>query len=92
MYKTKEFAMIKDMLYTTLGAGILAKEKITQELEKMHEKGEESRKKAKELQKQLEEKGKAQEVQLKEEIRKLIKEVIDEMGLVTKDDLNSTKK
>lgn len=83
--------MLKDFVYTTLGAGIIAKEKISQELEGLKDHGEQSHQKAQHLQKRLEQKGKEEEQRLKEQIKQIVKEVVDEMGLVTKDDLKKDR-
>jgi len=84
--------MMKDFIYTTLGAGLLAKEKIKEELEHLKSKGEESRKKANELLQKLEKRGKEEEQKLKAQIKEIVKEVIDEMGVATKEDLKNLKK
>lgn len=84
--------MFKDLIYTTLGAGLLAKEKIQEEIEHLKTKGEGSKEKAKQMQKKLEEKGKEEEQKLKDQIKEIVKEVIDEMDIVTKQDLHNMKK
>ena len=84
--------MIKDLIYTTLGSGLIAKEKIQEELEHLKSKGEESKKKAQDMQKKLEQKGIEEEQKLKAQIKEMIKEVLDEMGVATKEDLKNMKK
>lgn len=84
--------MLRDLVYTTLGAGIIAKERLTQELEELKTHGEESRQKAQELQKKLETKAKQEEQRLKSEIKEIVKEIIEEMDLATKQDLKDIKK
>ncbi|MFW0778464.1 MAG: hypothetical protein ACN2B6_12185 [Rickettsiales bacterium] len=79
--------MIKDLIYTTLGAGVLAKEKIQKELDELKTKGEGSKEKVKQMQKELEAKGKEEETKLRAQIKEIVKEVVDEMGLVTKEDI-----
>lgn len=79
--------MLRDLIYTTLGAGVLAKERIHQELEELKTKGESSKEKVEQMQQKLEERGKVEEEKLRKQIKQIVQEVVDEMGLVTKDDL-----
>ena len=84
--------MIKDLMYTSMGAALLAKERLHDEMDGCKQKGEESKQKAKEFQQKLEQKGKEQEAEFKDELKSIMKEVIDEMGLATKKDLQDLKK
>ena len=83
--------MLKDLMYTTLGAGMMAREKFEKDIEAMKSKGKESRQKAKQMQEELEQKGKEEEIRLKAQIKDIVKEVVDELNLATKDDIAGKK-
>jgi len=74
--------MLKDILYTGLGMGVVLKEKVEHEIKKLEEEeGVES----------LSSKGKEEEERIKELFKTSIKEVIDELGLATKEDIKKLK-
>jgi len=73
--------MLKDILYTGLGMGVVLKEKVESEIKKLEEEGVES----------LSSKGKEEEERIKELFKTSIKEVIDELGLATKEDIQKLK-
>ena len=74
--------MLKDILYTGLGMGVVLKEKVESEIKKLEEEeGVES----------LSSKGKEEEERIKELFKTSIKEVIDELGLATKEDIKKLK-
>jgi len=73
--------MLKDILYTGLGMGVVLKEKVEHEIKKLEEEGVES----------LSSKGKEEEERIKELFKTSIKEVIDELGLATKEDIEKLK-
>ncbi len=84
--------MLKNLMYTSMGAALLAKERVYRELEDCRDKNRESKEKARRLYEQMEQKGKEHEAEFKDELKSMIKEVIDEMGLATKKDLQDLKK
>lgn len=83
--------MLKELVYTGLGGALLFKEKVEDELKKLEEKGKLDTKDVKSFLESLEEKGKKSDEKFKEELKVTIKEIIDELGLVTKDDLAKLK-
>lgn len=83
--------MLKDIVYTALGASIIVKEKIKEELKILEDKGKIQKVDAKELLKSLEKKGKIEDKKMKKQIKLMIKEVIDELGFATKKDLKKLK-
>jgi len=83
--------MLKELIYTGLGASLLLKEKIEEELNKLQETGKIDTKDVKTFIQSLEEKGKQGDEKFKEELKKLIKEILDELGVATKEDLNKLK-
>lgn len=83
--------MLKELIFTGLGAGVLLKEKVEDELNKLEEKGKIDSSDIKSFIESLEKKGKDEEINIKKHIKESLKEAIDELGLVTKDDLEKFK-
>lgn len=83
--------MLKELLHTGIGAGLLLKEKVEEEVKKLEESGKIKTGDAKSFLDSIEKKGKEQEEKNKEKLKSLLKEVIDELGLATKDDLEKLK-
>ena len=84
--------MLKELLYTGLGATVVLKEKVDEELKKLEEKGKIDSSDIKGFIESLENKGKKQDEEMKGKFKEQIKEIIDELGLVTKKDLEDFKK
>jgi len=83
--------MFKELLYTGLGGAMLLKERVDEEVQKLQEKGKLSKEDADSFMKKLQTKGEEQEHKAKEKIKEALKEVIDEMGLATKADIEALK-
>ena len=83
--------MIKEILYTGLGGAILLKERVEEEVEKLQEKGKLSKEDADTFIEKLKTRGEEEEEKLKTHIKEALKEVIDEMGLATKSDIEALK-
>ena len=83
--------MIKELLYTGLGGAILLKERVEEEVEKLQEKGKLSKEDADKFIEKLKVRGEEEEEKLKAHIKDALKEVIDEMGLATKADIEALK-
>ena len=83
--------MIKELLYTGLGGALLLKERVEEEVEKLQEKGKLSKEDADKFIEKLKIRGEEEEEQLKAHIKDALKEVIDEMGLATKSDIEALK-
>lgn len=83
--------MLKDILYTGLGMGVVIKEKVENEIQKLTDEGKLKKEDATSLVESLSTKGKEEENRLKELLKSSIKEVIDELGLVTKEDIKNLK-
>jgi len=72
--------MIKEILYTGIGAATLLKEK-----------GKLDTKDAKSFLESVEAKGKEEDAKFKEHLKKTMKEVLDELGVATKEDIAKLK-
>jgi len=83
--------MIKEILYTGLGGALLLKERVDEEIGKLQEKGKLSKEDADNFIKKLQIRGEEEEEKIKTQIKEALKEVIDEMGLATKADIEALK-
>jgi len=79
------------MLYTGLGMGVILKEKVENEIQKLEDEGKLKKDDATSLLDSLSTKGQDEEKRIKEIFKKSIKEVIDELGLATKEDIANLK-
>ncbi|NPA73806.1 MAG: hypothetical protein GXO12_03770 [Epsilonproteobacteria bacterium] len=83
--------MLKDLLYAGLGAASIMKESIEEEVKKLEEKGKIKKDDAKSFIESLEKKGKEEDEKIKNLFKNAIKEVINELGLATKEDIEKLK-
>ena len=83
--------MLKELIFTGLGGALVLKDKIEDELIKLEEKGKLDTKDAKSFLESLEQKGKENDEKFKEELKSKMKEIIEELGLATKEDLAKLK-
>ncbi len=83
--------MLKELIFTALGGALVLKEKIEDELKKLEDKGKIDTKDVKSFLESLEQKGKESDEKFKTELKSTLKEIIDELGLATKDDLQKLK-
>ena len=83
--------MLKELIFTGLGGALVLKEKIEDELKKLEEKGKLDTKDVKSFLESLEQKGKESDEKFKAELKSTPKEIIDELGLATKEDLEKLK-
>jgi polyhydroxyalkanoate synthesis regulator phasin len=83
--------MLKELIYTGLGGALILKEKIEAELQKMHDDGKLDTKDIKSFMESLEQKGKESDEKFKEELKSTIKEILDELGVATKADIEKLK-
>jgi polyhydroxyalkanoate synthesis regulator phasin len=84
--------MLKEMLYTGLGGALLLKERVDEEIEKLQEKGKLSKEDADSFMKKLQNRGEEEEEKIKAKIKEALKEVIEEMEIATKADIQALKK
>jgi polyhydroxyalkanoate synthesis regulator phasin len=83
--------MLKEILYTTIGATTILKEKVEEEVKKLEEKGKIKTDDAKSFLESLESKGKEEDEKMKQKLKETIKEIFDDLGVATKDDLEKLK-
>ena len=83
--------MLKEMMFTGLGGALLLKEKVEEELKTLEEKGKIKTDDAKSFLESLEQKGKDEDERIISKIKDMFKEVLDELGVATKADLEKLK-
>ena len=83
--------MLKELIFTGLGGALVLKEKIEEELKKLEEKGKLDTKDVKSFLESLEQKCKESDEKFKAELKSTLKEIIDELGVATKEDLEKLK-
>ena len=90
--RKKGFKMLKEFLYAGLGSALIMKDRIEEEMDKLAEKGKIKKDDAKSFLESLKERGEDEESRIKDELKKMFKEVIDELGLATKEDIKALKR
>ena len=84
--------MLKDFIYTGLGAASLLRDKVESELKVLEEKGKINKEDAKSFIDSIKQRGKEEDEKSKEKIKEILKEIIDELGLATKEDIENLRK
>ena len=80
-----------DLLYMGLGAAFLAKDKLEAQLKELEKRGEISKEEAKKFMDEAKERAKAEEAALDTRVRERVREVISELGLATKEDVEALR-
>lgn len=83
--------MLKELLYTGMGGALLLKERVEEELKKLEERGKLSAMDSKSFLEGLKTRGEDEEKRVKEELKTAIKEVIEELGIATKKDIEALR-
>ena len=83
--------MLKELFFTSLGGAILLKEKVELEIKTLEEKGKIKTEDAKSFLESLEQKGKDEDDKIKLKIKDILKELLDEIGVATKEDIKKLK-
>ena len=83
--------MLKELIYTGMGAGLLLKDKVEDELKKLQDDGKIKTDDAKSFLESLKSKGEQEDQKVKDKLKSTIKEIVDELGLATKEDLEKLK-
>jgi len=83
--------MLKDLVYAGIGAAVVMREKVEEEVKRLEEQGKLKTTDAKSFLDSIEKKGQEEQQRVKDELKKALKEVIDELGLATKEDLEKLK-
>ena len=82
---------MKEILYAGIGAAAILKEKVEAEVKKLEEEGKLKTSDAKSFLESIEQKGKEEDEKVKEKLKSMLKEIIDELGIATKADLEKLK-
>lgn len=82
---------LEQLFYFGLGSALMAKEKIEEASESARSRKEEGDQKAREFFDQAVAKGSEEREQVKESIRELLKEAVDELGLATRADVDALR-
>ncbi|MDD2356344.1 MAG: hypothetical protein PHX13_00365 [Thiovulaceae bacterium] len=83
--------MLKDLIYAGIGAASILKEKVEAEVKKLEDEGKLKTTDAKSFLESIEQKGKEEDDKFKEKLKSTLKEIIDELGLATKADLEKLR-
>jgi polyhydroxyalkanoate synthesis regulator phasin len=83
--------MLKDLIYAGIGAAVVMREKVEEEVKKLEEQGKLKTGDAKSFLDSIEKKGEEEHARVKEQLKATLKEIIDELGLATKADLEKLK-
>jgi len=83
--------MLKELLHTSVGVAAILKEKVEDEITKLEANGKIKKDDAKSFLESLEKKGKEEDQKIKDQMKATLKEIIDELGLATKEDLAKLK-
>ena len=83
--------MLRDLIYAGIGAMSVLKEKVEAEVKKLEDEGKLKTTDAKSFLESIEKKGKEEDDKFKEKFKSTLKEIIDELGLATKADLEKLK-
>lgn len=82
---------LKDLFYLGIGSALIAKEKIEAEAKELIEKGKLTKEQQSEFIEKAKERAKTEEHEFNEKLKNMVREVISEMGLATKEDIEELK-
>lgn len=82
---------LEQLFYFGLGSALMAKEKLEQAGASAKEQREEGERRAREFFDQAVAKGSEERGRLKDEVKQLLKEVVDELGVATKADMDALR-
>lgn len=83
--------MLRELLYTGVGVAASLKEKVEEELTQLEKDGKIQKDDVKSFIKSFEAKGKEEDEKIHAKLKSTLKEIIDELGLATKADLETLK-
>ena len=83
--------MLQELLYTGAGVAAIMKEKMEEEMKKLEESGKLKKEDTKSFIEKIEQKGKEEEQKNTEKFKSMLKEIIDELGIATKEDIQKLK-
>ncbi|ABB44209.1 conserved hypothetical protein [Sulfurimonas denitrificans DSM 1251] len=83
--------MLKDLVYAGIGAAVVMRDKVEEEVRKLQEQGKIKTTDAKSFLESIEKKGQEEHIRVKDELKAALREIIDELGLATKADIEKLK-
>jgi len=83
--------MLKELMFAGMGASVMVRKKLEDEIKTLKKNGKMKKKHAKSFLESLENTGRMEDKKIKKHFRKLLREAINDLGLVTKKDLNKLK-
>ncbi|MRI83559.1 MAG: hypothetical protein C6I00_03985 [Nitratiruptor sp.] len=84
--------MVKELLYLGVGAALLAKDRVEAKLERLVEEGKRSKEEVAHLLEEAKRRGEEEEHRFREELKRILREVIQEAGVATKEDIEELKR
>ena len=82
----------KDLLYLGLGAAFMAKDRMDEILKDIEEKGDISREEARKFMEDAKERAQKERAEWEKSIKDSVRDVLDDMGVATKDDIKKLEK
>lgn len=82
----------KDLLYLGLGAAFMAKDRMDEIMKDIEEKGDISREEARQFVEDAKERAQKERAEWEKTIKDSVREVLDETGVATKDDIKKLEK
>ncbi|MDD3443602.1 MAG: hypothetical protein PHW89_10095 [Sulfurimonas denitrificans] len=83
--------MLKDLVYAGIGAAVVMRDKVEEEVRKLQEQGKIKTTDAKSFLESIEKKGQEEHIRVKDELKAALREIIDELGLAIKADIEKLK-
>jgi len=83
--------MLKEIMYTGIGAAALLKERVEEEVAKLEERGKIKADDAKTLLESIEQRGREEDEKMKIAFKESLKEAIAELGIATKEDVKKLR-
>lgn len=83
--------MLKNVIYSGIGAAMALKEKVEDEVKKLEDQGKLKKDDAKNFLDSIEQKGRDEEAKFKEQLKFALQDAIDDLGVATKADIEKLK-
>jgi polyhydroxyalkanoate synthesis regulator phasin len=82
---------LKDLFYLGIGSAIIAKEKLEAEAKELMEKGKISKEEQQAFIQKAKDKAKAEEAEFQDRIKSAVRDILSDMGIATKKDIEELK-